>query len=87
MKCQYGYTSLLLVDKRTASATEIVAAALQDNDHALVVGMMNPYGKGRIQNVQAVVGGGRRVGVAVTRARYITPSGRDVHGVGITPDK
>ena len=42
------------------------------------------FGKGRIQNVQSV---GNGSGVAVTRARYVTPRGTDVHGVGITPNK
>mmetsp|Transcript_13432 Transcript_13432/g.29170 ORF Transcript_13432/g.29170 Transcript_13432/m.29170 type:complete len:506 (+) Transcript_13432:122-1639(+) len=74
----------LLVDKRTASAAEIFAAALQDNQRALVVGTTNTFGKGRIQNVQPLENGS---GVAVTRARYVTPKGRDLHGVGIIPDK
>lgn len=74
----------LLVDKRTASASEIFAAALQDNQRALVVGKTNSFGKGRIQNVQPLENG---CGIAVTRARYVTPSGRDLHGVGIIPNK
>jgi len=73
----------LLVDGRTASAAEIFAAALQDNRRAVVVGSKT-FGKGRIQNVQALENGS---GVAVTRARYVTPNGRDLHGVGIKPDK
>ena len=73
----------LLVDGRTASAAEIFAAALQDNRRAVVVGATRTFGKGRIQNVQPLEGGG---GIAVTKARYITPSGRDLHGVGIDPD-
>ncbi|KAL7526422.1 hypothetical protein ACHAWF_001767 [Thalassiosira exigua] len=73
----------LLVDDRTASAAEIFAAALQDNRRAVVVGTTRTFGKGRIQNVQPLEGGG---GIAVTRARYVTPSGRDLHGTGIVPD-
>jgi carboxyl-terminal processing protease len=72
----------LLVDKRTASASEILTAALQDNRRAIVVGTKT-FGKGRIQNVQPLSEGG----VAVTKAKYITPDGRDIHGVGISPDK
>ena len=72
----------LLVDRRTASAAEIFACALQDNGRALVVGTTT-FGKGRIQNVQSV---GNGSGVAVTRARYVTPRGRDIHGVGIRPN-
>ena len=73
----------ILVDGKTASAAEIFSAALQDNRRAVLVGSKT-FGKGRIQNVQSV---GNGSGVAVTRARYITPNGRDVHGVGITPNK
>jgi carboxyl-terminal processing protease len=73
----------VLVDARTASASEIFASALQDNRRAVIVGTTNTFGKGRIQNVQPLQDGS---GIAVTRARYITPSGRDLHGVGIVPD-
>uniref|UniRef100_A0A7S4MBC2 PDZ domain-containing protein n=1 Tax=Odontella aurita TaxID=265563 RepID=A0A7S4MBC2_9STRA len=73
----------LVVDGRTASAAEIFSAALQDNRRALVVGSQT-FGKGRIQNVQSIGNGN---GVAVTRARYVTPRGRDLQGVGITPNK
>ncbi|KAL7499650.1 hypothetical protein ACHAWT_010347 [Skeletonema menzelii] len=73
----------LLVDGRTASASEIFAGALQDNQRAVVVGSKT-FGKGRIQNVQPLENGG---GLAITRARYITPKGRDLHGVGIIPNK
>ena len=74
----------LVVDSRTASAAEIFAAALQDNGRAVVVGATSTFGKGRIQNVRALENG---AGVAVTRARYVTPSGRDLHGRGIRPDR
>lgn len=74
----------LLVDKRTASASEILTAALQDNHRATVVGGSKTFGKGRIQNVQGLEDGS---GVAVTKAKYMTPSGTDIHGIGITPDQ
>jgi carboxyl-terminal processing protease len=74
----------ILVDKRTASASEIFVAGLQDNKRAVIVGTSNTFGKGRIQNVKALENGS---GMAVTRARYVTPLGRDIHGVGVTPDK
>lgn len=73
----------ILVDEKTASASEIFSAALQDNRRAKLVGRKT-FGKGRIQNVQSI---GNGCGVAVTRARYVTPLGRDVHSVGIKPDK
>jgi carboxyl-terminal processing protease len=74
---------VILVDKRTASASEIFTAALQDNHRAMVVGKSKTFGKGRIQNVQNLGDGS---GIAVTKAKYMTPDGRDIHGVGITPD-
>ena len=74
----------LLVDERTASASEILAAALQDNHRATIVASVDhTFGKGRIQNVQELFDGS---GLAVTKAKYITPSGKDIQGVGIVPD-
>ena len=72
----------VLVDQRTASASEILTAALQDNHRATVVGTRT-FGKGRIQNILEI---GEGSGIAVTKAKYMTPDGRDIHGVGITPD-
>jgi carboxyl-terminal processing protease len=72
----------VLVDNRTASASEILTAALQDNHRATIVGTKT-FGKGRIQNILELQDGS---GVAVTKAKYITPQGKDIHGVGITPD-
>eukprot|EP00531_Pseudo-nitzschia_arenysensis_P002122 CAMPEP_0116129268 /NCGR_PEP_ID=MMETSP0329-20121206/7836_1 /TAXON_ID=697910 /ORGANISM="Pseudo-nitzschia arenysensis, Strain B593" /LENGTH=550 /DNA_ID=CAMNT_0003623529 /DNA_START=166 /DNA_END=1818 /DNA_ORIENTATION=+ len=75
----------VVVDEKTASASEILTAALQDNKRAVVVsGVDKTFGKGRIQNVQALSYGGS--GIAVTKAKYTTPNGRDIQGVGITPD-
>ena len=78
-------TMYVLVDSRTASAAEIFAAALKDNRRATLVGPSNTFGKGRIQNIQSLEDG--RGGIAVTRERYLTPSGRDIHGIGIAPNK
>jgi len=74
----------LLVDGRTASASEIMAAALQDNKRAFLIGPSKTFGKGRIQNVVPLEDGS---GVSVTKAKYVTPSGKDIHGVGLTPDQ
>lgn len=77
----------VLVDEKTASASEILTAALQDNKRAVVVtggGADRTFGKGRIQNVQALSYGGS--GIAITKAKYTTPNGRDIQGVGISPD-
>merc|ERR1712238_512219 len=73
----------VLVDKRTASASEILTAALQENNRATVIGSQT-FGKGRIQNIQGPLEDGS--GIAVTKAKYMTPNGRDINGVGITPD-
>lgn len=73
----------IVVDQRTASASEIMTAGLQDNNRATVIGASKTFGKGRIQNVQEI---GNGSGIAVTKAKYITPNGKDIHGVGITPN-
>ncbi|KAG7345514.1 ClpP/crotonase-like domain containing protein [Nitzschia inconspicua] len=74
----------VIVDEKTASASEILAAALQDNHRATVVGATRKtFGKGRIQNVQALSSGS---GIAITKAKYMTPNGRDIQSVGIVPD-
>ncbi|KAL3815742.1 hypothetical protein ACHAXA_004944, partial [Cyclostephanos tholiformis] len=74
----------VLVDHRTASASEIFASALHDNGRAVIVGTTSTFGKGRIQTMRPL---GNGCGVAITRARYVTPSGRDLQGVGIKPDR
>jgi carboxyl-terminal processing protease len=74
----------LLRDEKTASASEILTAALQDNHRATVVGTCTrTFGKGRIQNVQELEDGS---GISVTKAKYMTPEGQDNDGVGIAPD-
>jgi carboxyl-terminal processing protease len=73
----------VLVDQKTASASEILTAALQDNHRATVVGGTRTFGKGRIQNVQPLASGG---GIAITKAKYLSPNGRDIQSIGISPD-
>ena len=73
---------LTLVNGGTASASEILAGALQDNGRSELVGTQT-FGKGLIQTLIPL---GDTSGLAVTVARYLTPSGRDIQHQGIAPD-
>jgi len=71
----------VLVNKNSASATEVLAGALKDNKRATIVGEKT-FGKGIIQNVQEL----RQGGVAITVAKYETPLHNNINKVGISPD-
>jgi carboxyl-terminal processing protease len=75
---------VVLVDGASASASEIVAGALQDKGRALIVGMTT-FGKGSVQDV-IPLRGGRDGALKLTTQRYYTPNGRSIQGSGITPD-
>jgi len=73
---------VVLVDGRSASASEILAGALQENDRATLVGTRT-YGKGTVQSVTGLSDGS---GLAVTVSRYYPPSGTNINEEGIAPD-
>lgn len=74
---------VVLVDRGSASAAEIIAAALQDNGRATVLGERS-YGKGSVQNVFAI---DADHAVRLTTARYYTPDGRSIQDEGVLPDR
>lgn len=74
---------VVLVNEYSASASEILAGALQDRGRATIVGTQT-FGKGVVQYVLPV--GTRGAGMQLTVAQYYTPNGNEVHKVGITPD-
>lgn len=78
----HGKPIVLLVDRGSASASEVLAGALQDNGRALVVGERT-FGKGSVQSVLPLRNGG---GIKLTTARYYTPSGKSIQAEGILPD-
>jgi carboxyl-terminal processing protease len=73
---------VVLVDGGTASAAEVVAAALQDRGRAVLVGSRT-FGKGSVQQPSTLADGSA---LELTVAEYRTPSGRTLDGTGITPD-
>ena len=74
---------VVLVDGGSASASEILSGALQDNKRAVLVGTKT-FGKGLVQSVRSL--GDGESGMAVTIAKYYTPSGRDINHAGIKPN-
>jgi len=75
---------IVLVDGASASASEIVAGALQDKGRALILGMTT-FGKGSVQDV-IPLRGGRDGALKITTQRYYTPNGRSIQASGIKPD-
>jgi carboxyl-terminal processing protease len=77
-----AYPIVLLVNHNSASASELVAGALQDLGRAVIVGTTT-FGKG---SVQSIIPSDRGTAIRLTTARYFTPSHKMIHGVGITPN-
>ena len=79
-----GKPIIVLINEGSASASEIVAGALQDHRRATVIGVPS-FGKGSMQTIMPL-NGGRGGALSLTTARYYTPSGRSIQATGISPD-
>ena len=76
-----GKPLIILINEGSASASEIVAGALQDHDRAVIMGIKS-FGKGSVQTIVPIDSGA----VRLTIAKYYTPSGDSIQAVGIIPD-
>jgi len=77
-----GAPIVVLVDEGSASASEIVAGALQDHKRAVIMGRKT-FGKGSVQTIVPIT---EKIAIKLTTARYYTPSGRSIQAEGVEPD-
>lgn len=80
----FRFPMVLLVNSNSASASELLAGALQDHERAYLIGTKT-YGKGIVQSYYLVAGTGGYI--KITTEAYYTPNGVCIHGIGITPDE
>ena len=78
----YEYPMIVLVNHGSASASEIVAAAMQDWGKAVIIGTTT-FGKGSVQTILPLSDGS---GLRLTTAKYYTPNGKSIHSIGVQPD-
>lgn len=76
---------ITLINGGSASASEVLSGALQDNKRSLIVGELS-FGKGIIQQIYPINNNGKKEGVKITVAEFYTPNGKQIHKVGISPD-
>ena len=79
---QHQYPMIVLVNQGSASASEIVAAAMQDWGKAVIIGKTT-FGKGSVQTILPLSDGS---GLRLTTAKYYTPKGESIHSIGVKPD-
>ncbi len=79
---QFKGDIVVLINRGSASASEILSGALQDNNRAVILGTQS-FGKG---SVQTIIPLSDKSALRLTTAKYMTPNGKSIHGLGITPD-